>query len=519
MAPEQAGGEVERVDRRTDVFGLGSILCEVLTGQPAYTGRSQAEVMRKAMRGDTADALSRLDGCGADGELVALARDCLAVEAEDRLRDAGVVAGRIAGYLARVQERLRAAELARAAADARAEEERKRRRLALALAATVLCLVIVGGIGIAVYQQQRRDASARLAFALSEATMRRSEAQVDVRADPASWQAATAAANRARSLLGPLIDGGSRREVLALVDQIAAESHVAGEDRSLLSALREVRRTVADERAGSPGDASYAAAFRGAGLDVNALGPEAAGARIRAKPEEMALELLAALDDWALRRRRARPNDREGWGRLLAAARAADRDTFRNQVREVWEQRDRRSRDARLLELARQAEPIWSPETLRLLADTLAEADLNDAAVALIRRAFEQHPRDVWLNYRLARLLEAANPPQVEEAIGHDQVAWASRPEIGHALAHALEGRGRGDKARTVLLDLARLQALEPSTFPLPGLVLSAPERIQRRVEQEAPGAAGRTGHGDATRIEGRRCGGGLACQPGLQPA
>ena len=64
MAPEQAGGEIEHVDHRADVFGLGSILCEILTGRPAYTGRSAAEVLRKAMRGDTADALARLDACG-----------------------------------------------------------------------------------------------------------------------------------------------------------------------------------------------------------------------------------------------------------------------------------------------------------------------------------------------------------------------------------------------------------------------------------------------------------------------
>ena len=39
MAPEQAAGDVERVDRRADVFGLGSILCEVLTGQTVYAGQ------------------------------------------------------------------------------------------------------------------------------------------------------------------------------------------------------------------------------------------------------------------------------------------------------------------------------------------------------------------------------------------------------------------------------------------------------------------------------------------------
>jgi serine/threonine-protein kinase len=79
MAPEQAAGEGKRVDRRTDVFGLGAILCEILTGQTAYAGRSVQEVVRKAMRGETSEALARLDGCGAEAELIALAKDCLAV--------------------------------------------------------------------------------------------------------------------------------------------------------------------------------------------------------------------------------------------------------------------------------------------------------------------------------------------------------------------------------------------------------------------------------------------------------
>jgi serine/threonine-protein kinase len=44
LAPEQATGQVDRLDQRTDVFSLGSILCEILTGQPAYCGESQAAV-------------------------------------------------------------------------------------------------------------------------------------------------------------------------------------------------------------------------------------------------------------------------------------------------------------------------------------------------------------------------------------------------------------------------------------------------------------------------------------------
>ena len=64
MAPEQARGEVDRLDERCDVFALGSILAELLTGSPAFTGRSSAEIHRKASLGDVRETIDRLETCG-----------------------------------------------------------------------------------------------------------------------------------------------------------------------------------------------------------------------------------------------------------------------------------------------------------------------------------------------------------------------------------------------------------------------------------------------------------------------
>jgi serine/threonine-protein kinase len=160
MAPEAARGEVDQLDERTDVFGLGGILCEILTGRGPFAGGDKEELSARARACDHAEAFAQLDACGGDAELARLAKACLGAERTARPRDAGEVAGALTVYLAEVQERLRRAEVEQAASEARAQEaratavsERRARRLTMALAGAVLVLVAAaaggGMVGVA----------------------------------------------------------------------------------------------------------------------------------------------------------------------------------------------------------------------------------------------------------------------------------------------------------------------------------------------------------------------------------
>ena len=144
MAPEQARGEVDTLDERCDVFALGAILCEILTGSPPFEG-SRSELMRRAAEGRLEEAFSRLETCGADADLVRIARSCLAPDRDTRPRDGREVARQVAAYLVSADERVRSAEMDAALARAKLGAERKARRWTAAAGVLTLAVILVSG--------------------------------------------------------------------------------------------------------------------------------------------------------------------------------------------------------------------------------------------------------------------------------------------------------------------------------------------------------------------------------------
>jgi serine/threonine protein kinase len=137
MPPEQAVGDIINVTERSDVFGLGGILCAMLTGQPPFVGDDAETTRRIAAEGRISEAFARLDNCGADSEIVALAKRCLAVSPTERPANGNQVAQMVSTIRAQADQRARTAEIGLAQAATR-------RRVLSWSASAVVTVLIVG---------------------------------------------------------------------------------------------------------------------------------------------------------------------------------------------------------------------------------------------------------------------------------------------------------------------------------------------------------------------------------------
>jgi serine/threonine-protein kinase len=478
MAPEQARGESEEVDERADVFALGSILCEILTGKPGIVGRNVGEIGRKAARGDVSDAYLRLDRCGADTELTALAKESMAPEREDRPRHAGILAERMTAYLAGVQDRLRTAEVARATEQARAEEEAKRRvladelaqaaqaraeeagraaqaanararaesqarRLQLGLAATVLAAMALIGLGAARWVELRHDRERRFDTRLAEAVL---ALQLAKRADQTTaavrWREARAALDNLKGVASDGLDAERERKLKALEASFRVDEKVL----ILLAKLEATRGNLAETSDAVQADREYRDSFREfLDADLDSMDPQRAGEAIQ---QSMAAEEIAgALDDWALLHRKpGQSGGSQRWQRLELVARSADPDPWRDALRQQFGTWDK----TRLDELARSSERDGQPPaSLLLLARALAEQGMPDRAATVLRSAWHLSPNDFWINYdlgNLAFLLKSQGKCRPDEPIRFLTAAVGIRPKS--AIAHNRLGMVLGHEGR-----------------------------------------------------------------------
>ena len=94
MAPEQASGESGGVGPATDVYSLGAVFYEMLTGRPPFSGDTVEQIIRRIRNEGP-----RPMGPRVPKELRSICLKCLAKEYDRRFASAAELADQLQSYL------------------------------------------------------------------------------------------------------------------------------------------------------------------------------------------------------------------------------------------------------------------------------------------------------------------------------------------------------------------------------------------------------------------------------------
>ncbi|HEV3024153.1 MAG TPA: serine/threonine-protein kinase [Pirellulales bacterium] len=402
MAPEQAMGKARTIGRSADIYSLGALLYETLTGRPPFRAETAIETERQVIHQEPVPP-SRLNA-RVPRDLETICLKCLDKDPQRRYATAAALADDL--------RRFQRGETIAARPTGLLERSAKWVRRhptpsAMLVAGGLFTLLLVGAsLWLVVQQGHQRDAV--------EADLK----ELAGLQESARWTEARDALKRAVDRFGI---GGP--------DDLRRRLGQAASDLDLVIKLDTIhlRRVTRGElvfyKAQADGD--YQEAFQGAGLGELDDRPERMAAKIRESAVSGAL--LDAICDWALC---AAKKERRGW--LLEVARQTDSgsDDWRERVLDsaAWDD------PGALAELAQTA-PVANESVSLLLAlgERLMAAE-RDAAPFLMR-VQREHPADFWANLIVGNAMLQWAP---KEAGGYYRATLAGRP--GAAVGYCAVG-------------------------------------------------------------------------------
>lgn len=438
MAPEQALGKAGTLGPSVDIYALGAILYEMLTGRPPFRADTAGETERQVIAEEPAPP-SRLNA-NVPRDMETMCLKCLHKDPQRRYDSARELAEDLRRFLDCKPILARPIGMTE-----RAAKWVRRRPAEATLAATMLALVglALGGA----FWQERQQAEQRTDKARQEGRARQA---VDAAVEQAAtlqrqgrWPEAKAALEGASSLLGTSPVKGLRERV----DQALADANMVAE-------LEETRLRLSDgmkgyETASLSPERMYEQAFRNYGIPLLSLVPEQAAARVR--NSDIRDTLVEFLHDWFHWVSDANRDH------LQAVLDLADDDEWRRAFRKALAVNDA----DKLKALASESEaPVQPPVILSGLCGTLLADGYRPEALALLREAHQLHPGDFWINYLLGHLWEQERP---QEAVGYLRAAVAIRPgsdQVYTMLGRALRETGDAEGA---LAAFRRAVALNPN--------------------------------------------------------